>query len=611
MVICDYCQTTVYWDADNVARMGAQSVLPDADTRLYMGATGTILGKRYEVAGHVRYEHYRGGWDEWYLSIEGGKAAWVSEDERNLTLERKLKPSAPLPPREQLTPGMRLELSGHQFTVREIGRAKCVGGEGQLPFAVLPDEEYPYLDIASQDGQQFGTIEYDEEGAIHAYLGRPLEHQQLTLDAPKPERETDVSDQAQDVDCPHCGAPLEPPRNRQVETLVCEYCGAQNDLTGAKARVMGVNPEGEKPDFTFEIGQAGQFEGARYEVCGRLVHRDDEGYVSHEYLLWNPERGYLWLGEEDGHYQLTKPTRQRPEPDPLSAGPLLKPKSPIKVGDQQFEFYEACDERVVYVDGALPWLASVSDQFGNALMVAPPRLYEMEYEGGEVEYFQGRYLSAAEVWQAFGMSGEPPLPKGVHPAQPYRLGETARTLMIVGGIFALINLGLLIWSYLQPSRELIFETSFGNAIYAQEATSHRFQVGEDDLMAMEVHAPVRNGWVYLESAFIDSNDKVRAEVGAEVSYYSGPDWSEGSRTETVEIQAPPPGTYRMIAKGSRGDNPNGSSQVAVKLYQGGMLSRYYLILAIVLALFPAYAFARQHLFESRRWSPVIEDEDDD
>ena len=75
MVVCDYCQTTVYWDADNVARMGAQSVLPDADTRLYMGATGTILGKRYEVAGHVRYEHYRGGWDEWYLSIEGGKAA--------------------------------------------------------------------------------------------------------------------------------------------------------------------------------------------------------------------------------------------------------------------------------------------------------------------------------------------------------------------------------------------------------------------------------------------------------------------------------------------------------------------------------------------------------
>jgi len=535
----------------------------------------------------------------------------VSEDERNLTLERRLKPDAPIPPPDQLHAGMHLKLSGRAFTIREIGRARCVGGEGQLPFPVEPDEEYPYLDLATPDGEHFATVEYDAEGEVHAYMGRPLEHEQVSLDGPRPQRDEDLSAGAADVDCPNCGAPLERPGDRVVETIVCAYCGAQNDLTGASARVMGINPQGLNPRFKLQVGQAGTFDGVRYEVCGRLLQKDEEGFESREYLLWHPDKGYLWLAEEDGHWILNRPTRQAPKPDPLMVGPLLKAKAPIKIGDQPFEFYEKAEVHTVYVDGALPWRASVEDSFVCATMIAPPRQYEMESAGGEVEYFAGTYLEPGEVWSAFELGGEPPAPDGIHPAQPYHQSALARSLMIVGGIFALLNLALLAWSYLGASEQIVFERSFRAAEYTQEAMSEPFAVGDSKVMKLGLEAPVNDGWVAMDAALVDQTGAVQAEAGGEVSFYSGSDWTEGSQSSETYFQAPPAGTYRLVLEGERGDNLAGSSTVRVRLYQGGLLSRYYLVMAIVMGLFPAFEILRRRLFEARRWSPVMEDDDDD
>ena len=78
----------------------------------------------------------------------------------------------------------------------------------------------------------------------------------------------------------------------------------------------------------FEIGDAGTLYGKPYEVCGRMLYQDPEGYQSVEYLLFNPDEGYLWLAEEMGHYVVNRPTQQAPARDPM----LLPPKAgrPVK-----------------------------------------------------------------------------------------------------------------------------------------------------------------------------------------------------------------------------------------------------------------------------------------
>lgn len=611
MLVCDHCQTVVYWDDETVLKTGTQSILPDNDSRLFMHATGKLMGRGFEVVGHLRYSHGRGTWEEWYLQTDDGGIAWLSEDERKLSLERFLRPDPNMPPPEGLRVGMQLTLGDSLFSVREVGRAECVGGEGQLPFTVLPGERYPYADLATLDGTRFATLEYDEGSAPRCFTGEVLDHQQLSITDERPPS-TAGSHEGKHIKCPNCNAPLEVVGGREVQTRVCEYCGAQNDLTGAAATVMGVNPQGYDPGFTFDIGQAGDFRGQRYEVCGRMVYEDDEGYQTREYLLFNPSEGYLWLAEENGHYVLNRPTQQAPARDPFH----LATKQMVKVGTTTFNFYESGSSRLVYVDGSLPWQATTGDATHYADLVAPPQMYGVETDGQEVEYFLGWYMSPAQVWTAFGLDGSPAPASGVHPAQPFARGPVAKSLMLAGAIFALVNLGLLLWSLSQPGKAVAAQ-SFTPDAYLKECVSNPFTLGTQSVMSMEIAAPLNNSWLALDAALINEKDEVVEEMDGEISYYQGVEggesWSEGDRSSTKYFKAPPAGTYRLILKAAGGSGINGlprGEPLTVHLRQGAVLSRYFLVVFIIALLFPAYEITRKVMFEKRRWAPVTEDDDD-
>ena len=63
-IVCEYCGNAVYWDQEKIANAGKQSILPEGFSRLFRGATGSLLNKRFCVLGRVRYSFGRGFWDE-------------------------------------------------------------------------------------------------------------------------------------------------------------------------------------------------------------------------------------------------------------------------------------------------------------------------------------------------------------------------------------------------------------------------------------------------------------------------------------------------------------------------------------------------------------------
>ena len=615
MLICDYCKTVVYWDDETALKTGSQSILPEADTRLFMHATGTLSGQGFEVMGHLRYDFGRGTWDEWYLQLGDGGEAWISEDGRELSHEIPIQADGPLPQAHAMQVGQAVSLGGVAYTVRELGDATLVGGEGQLPFTLLQGEHYPYADVASLDGTQFATLEYDEGATAPptCFAGHPLDHQQLVLHDERPPS-TAGSHEGQHIRCPNCDAALEVPGGREVETKVCEYCGAQNDLTGAAAVVMGVNPQDYDPGFMFEIAQAGEFLGDRYEVSGRMLYQDEEGYLAHEYVLFNPERGYLWLAEENGHYLLNQPTKEAPAYDPFR----MIPKQAVKAGSKVYRFYEAGRTRLVYVDGSLPWLATSGELHYYADLTAPPELFQVESDGKEVEYFRGTYMTPEAVWAAF--SAPPPVPRayGVHPAQPFARGAVATMLMWLGGLFALVNLALLMWSVTQDGKD-VFEARFAESQYAKETMSEPFRVGQGSVMSMEIRAPrLSNSWIALNVALVNSKMEVVEELEGDISYYHGVEggesWTEGSTSNITYYKSPKPGSYRLLFKASCGSGnvgPCRGERLTVRVRQGVVLSRYFLAAFIISLLFPLFEIMRKRMFETRRWAEVIEDDDDD
>ncbi len=179
MFLCEYCSTPIYWDKERLAAAGQQSVLPEGFSRLYTGATGSLRQKRFVVLGRARYSFGNGYWDEWYLEMSNGQMMWLSEDNHEFSLQKKHELTVGA--FENYAPGSTLKSGKTTFIIQEIGNAKCIGIEGELPKLIEIDEVYPYIDASSLDGRYILSIEYDDEPPT-VFIGRWLNYSHLSLD---------------------------------------------------------------------------------------------------------------------------------------------------------------------------------------------------------------------------------------------------------------------------------------------------------------------------------------------------------------------------------------------------------------------------------------------
>ena len=172
---CAYCGQINLWDDEGHKDAGKKSMLPEGFTRLYRGATGSLRGQRFEVLGRVRYSYGRGVWDEWWIRLEDGSGAWLTEDDHRLALETRWDGPTPDLSGETVTVG------DHTYKLHERGEAKGLGIEGQVPEGVLPDETYAYADGSSLDGTRSLGVEYDEDPPT-IFVGERLAHEDVELD---------------------------------------------------------------------------------------------------------------------------------------------------------------------------------------------------------------------------------------------------------------------------------------------------------------------------------------------------------------------------------------------------------------------------------------------
>jgi hypothetical protein len=180
MAVCEHCGNAVYWDQQRVQSAGKQSVPASGFTRLYTGAAGALMGKRFRVEGRVRYSFGFGFWDEWFVELADGSTAWITEDNHELCVETPLG-KLPLEPWGNYRPGAKINAGGQEFVVEEVGHAQCIGVEGNLPFRIEAGEKYDYIDASTPDGRDCLGVEYDEATPT-AYHGHWLSYASVVLD---------------------------------------------------------------------------------------------------------------------------------------------------------------------------------------------------------------------------------------------------------------------------------------------------------------------------------------------------------------------------------------------------------------------------------------------
>ena len=404
--------------------------------------------------------------------------------------------------------------------------------------------------------------------------------------------QAEVRVSVEDLRCANCGAPWTRRGFATTRNFVCEHCGAIIDGSSGKWLVA------QKVEGAYEalprwpLGTRCKLDGLTWELIGwmrRAAHVAGRRYPWEEHLLYNPYYGFRYLIHQDGHWVLVEPLDGAPHATPSSA----------QHGRELYRHFSTAEASVEEVVGEFPWEVRRGDTVTASDFVDPPRILSCEESAGEVNWSRGRYLTPAEVKAAFGSEPQKTRsPKGIHPCQPNPDKVLARWMG------AALLAGLLLWLLLSG---VYFTTRRSKPVWTgavgPEEGSVELDLGDAALSTLEFRAsaPVDNSWTYLSMMLIGptGQSEVGREVGLEVSYYHGSDWSEGSRSTNEVLGQIPGGKYVLQWRQDPGSLYKGPVQLEVR--RDVALWRYPVCSFLWLFTIPGFVLLRSHLFEKKRW----------
>jgi hypothetical protein len=355
--------------------------------------------------------------------------------------------------------------------------------------------------------------------------------------------------QVRSLNCPGCGAALTLRSFSQAVTVVCESCHSILDAQDPTLQILQKfqAAEGEDPPL-IPLGARGTIRGTAFEVIGfqrRTIHVEGISYSWHEYVLFNPFKGFRYLTEYNGHWNDVSILRALPE---LSPG-----GSSLRYLGETYRHFQTAQAATSFVLGEFPWQVRVGETADVSDYVAPPRVISSEKTGNEVTWSMGEYITGRDLWKAFKLPGEPPPPLGVYENQPSPMSANVKALWRLVGAFLVGLLVMLVAVYMVARDEPVYQQSYQFDTNAKGEASFVTDVfelkGHTSNVEVSTTADLNNNWIYLNYALINVDTGQAYDFGREVSFYSGRDedgaWSEGSRRDRVTVPSVPPGNYYL------------------------------------------------------------------
>lgn len=614
-LVCPHCRYAVVRTDRDLRTLGRVADLVPTSPPLQVGDSGTIGREGFRVAGRMQLDHGRGPWDEWYLAFDDGAWGWLAQAQGHWYLTKPTAQAA-FPTFEQMRPGEQGALpptGAVVWTVSEQGTSTVLSAEGELPFPALSGQAGRYVDLVGPSGA-FATLDYgDGSDPPQLFAGRQLAHDELqiahTAVGPRAEQQVTTGK----LECPSCGGPV-PIQSPDAERAACSYCYALLDFDQGNLRYLDQLKQPQLQPL-IPLGSQGTLDGEKLLVIGfmeRFTVAWGVTYAWREYLLYG-ERGYSWLLEDNGHWTFLKP---------VSPADVVQRGDDVLYGGRRYRSFQSNPATVRFVVGEFYWKVQIGEQTHARDFIAPPRILSQERSASEITCSEGRYVEPREVWRAFGLSGSPPRPRAVAPAQPnpHSIGVSFATLAALLLAFAAVALVIqlrvdertLVQGPLQlpatPARAAATAPTEDRASYTPSFTV----TGGPTTLSLELETTANNHYVGVGCALINEETGEVRELFTSAEYYAGvtagESWTDGSRSSTVYIDQVDSGTYTLRLDpewtywaGPFGAAPHASPPTAsIKVTQGAR-SPWCCGLTLLLLLLPFPLTIYRHTqFEARR-----------
>lgn len=634
-VVCSACQTLIARKDVNLEAVGKVAALQSDGSLLRLGTQGVFEGKSFELIGRIQValgpvKEPDVVWNEWYASFSDGRNGWVGEA-RGEYFVSFAEPAPQAPSQDVIHLGQLIPLGKETAVVTSLTQGTALSFEGELPFVMDTAYQATFADLSTPSGEA-ATIDYSENPPL-MFRGRWCGFDDLKLRGLRVEDEEGEGPRLAGANlkalkCGSCGAPHELHAGGISQTLVCAYCDAAMDLSQDATfdKVIKFEQAQAKVPSKIPLGTKGTFAGSKTEyTCIGFMTRSCrvEGvtYRWSEYLLYEPTHGYRWLTESNGHWTILQPLHQVPMN--ASNKPVgYPPNSSIRLGKTDYKHFQKTVARVEYVAGEFYWRVRVGEQSEVNDYVAPPFLLSADTAPGEFNWSVGNYLTGAEVWSAFKLSGSPPAPVGVANNQPnpHSAKNQRRWLIYLGSCAALMAF-LMFKSITTPAP--FFDKNWGYKDYEPDRVQlEDIEVppGEHNLQFEVSSSGLNQRWAFVQLTLINDQTGELNDTGASLYQASGVEdgesWSESHNEDYKNLSHIKGGKYILRIEPqsnlNTSDNPEGNGnfttfpreifRYTVRVSRDHAQWGYFWMLAILGFFPPLWTAWRSSNFETTRWA---------
>ena len=305
MAVCEFCRATVVKDADAVRDLGKMSAVLEDYSPIQLGTAGKAGGRPFTVIGRIQLRYASGIWNEWFLLFDDGTNGWLGDSSGLYTITTQRPLGETYPAFDMIRPGREVEIAAgpeaQRFIAAEKRVARCIGGQGELPFRVGEGWEARVADL--RQGRAFVTLDYSDGDRPVLYAGSAVTLEEMQCQLLRDEDAIKASagryrGKASSLLCPQCGTSVKFVPG-VTPNVVCQNCRSELDAATPAVQVLRAGERSGDDRFTIPLGSTANFGGREVTVLGAMRRIDDEGNRWNEYLLFQPRGGFSWLVETD------------------------------------------------------------------------------------------------------------------------------------------------------------------------------------------------------------------------------------------------------------------------------------------------------------------------
>ena len=642
VTVCGSCKSLSARTDRDPALIGKVADLVDTGSPLAVGVEGKFAGRGFGIAGRVQMRHPLGGvWDEWYLAFADGRWGWLGEAQGRfyLTFQEQLKVTPP--PFGALAAGGILNFGEQgQWTIAECSEGTFLTAQGELPWRPEIGATYAFADLSGANGA-FATLDYGDEPPS-LFLGRETSLDELKIRVGSAVAPGGARLKALSLNCPNCGSPLSLHAPDQTLRVTCPSCRGLLDASNGRLSYL---KSLQQPDLQawIPLGTEGVLRGVPYTCIGymrRSCTVEDETYSWGEYLLLDKKRGFHWLTESDGHWNLIDSV-------PVGDVPAVEEETRgITFNGHRYRRFQDVQASVESVYGEFYWKVDQGEtarvtEFVHAPFSLGREIQGHKGHGEEVNWSFASYIDGDDIWRGFRLQGAPPAPTGIYPNMPNphrgRLSQMNLWLVVSLGLL----LALVMWfSFTHRSLPIFTETydlyaripALQNsqqpaalpppliapklpkvASPTEGAQDPVFFSGPIEIkkagqnLAIEMKSTVNNSWIAVEGALVSEQTGELEQFEILNSYYHGTDggesWSEGGPKDTVYLSGLTPGTYmlRIAPQWEDGKKAPPVRSISLEIRSGVFRWTYVFLAFLAIVFWPLIQVMRVSAFEGRRW----------